>query len=122
MQPESTDLRRRRRIGRYVPFLVVAALFAVVIALRPSNAPDRRAAVPSPTSTGAAARGTTGGDTRHCTKAGQQHPTNLVPWSPPCEPRFHGDNGGATAPGVTKDSVKVVVFESKPNEQVEAVL
>jgi hypothetical protein len=122
MQPESTDLRRRRRIRRYVPFLVVAALFAVVIALRPSQAPDRRAAVPSPTSTGTAARGTTGGDTRHCTKEGTQYPLDLVRWSPPCAPRFTGDNGGATAPGVTKDSVKVIVFESIPNEQIEAIL
>ena len=32
------------------------------------------------------------------------------------------DNGGATYQGVTGDSIKVVVFEEMPNEQVDAIL
>ena len=40
----------------------------------------------------------------------------------PCTPKFTGDNGGATYAGVTKDTVKVIVFASTPNEQVNAIL
>lgn len=32
-------------------------------------------------------------------------------YAPPCQPVFEGDNGGATAPGVTGDTIKVVVYE-----------
>jgi len=32
------------------------------------------------------------------------------PLSPPCVPYFDGDNGGATAKGVTRDEIKVIVY------------
>jgi hypothetical protein len=35
-------------------------------------------------------------------------------WSPPCVEPFDGDNGGATAQGVTADSIKVVVYQGDP--------
>ncbi|MGH9287456.1 MAG: hypothetical protein ACRD0V_04040, partial [Acidimicrobiales bacterium] len=35
-------------------------------------------------------------------------------YAPPCVVPFDGDNGGATSPGVTADSVKVVVYVSDP--------
>src|SRR5690606_40368012 len=38
-------------------------------------------------------------------------PMRLVP---PCVERFEGDNGGATAPGVTEDEVKVVYYSTDP--------
>ena len=40
-----------------------------------------------------------------------------------CRPsKFSGDNGGATARGVTKDEIRVAVYQVKQNEQVQAVL
>ena len=60
------------------------------------------------------------GSTTHC-KDGQQH--KLVVNNPaPCVPKFTGDNGGATYQGVTKDTIKVIRFRAKPNEQVDAIL
>ncbi len=42
--------------------------------------------------------------------------------SPPCVPRFTGDNGGATYQGVTRTSVKVLRYRAKSNPQVDAIL
>src|SRR5688500_3907291 len=39
--------------------------------------------------------------------------TNLQtfdPASPPCIPFYEGDNGGATAPGVTADEIRILVY------------
>ena len=60
------------------------------------------------------------GDTSHCVGAYQFD--LFVAHGPPCQPVFAGDNGGATADGVTPTEIKVVWFESAPNEQVNAIL
>ena len=60
-----------------------------------------------------------GGDTSHC-KGEKQ--TDVIVNSPPCAPKFTGNNGGATYPGVTGEEIKFVYFECKPNEQVNAIL
>ena len=36
-------------------------------------------------------------------------------YAPPCVVPFDGDNGGATSPGVTGDSVKVIAYVSDPS-------
>ncbi len=59
------------------------------------------------------------GDTSHCVGDKQ---TDLIASSPPCAPAFGGNNGGATYPGVTGDTIKLVRFECMPNEQVDAIL
>jgi hypothetical protein len=38
-----------------------------------------------------------------------------------CVPGFDGDNGGATYRGVTKDSIKVVVYLAKPDATAQAI-
>jgi hypothetical protein len=43
-------------------------------------------------------------------------------YAPPCVPKFEGDNGGATSPGVTADSIKVVNYTPPPNADVTAAL
>jgi hypothetical protein len=60
------------------------------------------------------------GDTSHC-KDGLQFKL-LANGNPPCVPKFEGDNGGATYQGVTADSIKIVWFDAKPNDQVNAIL
>lgn len=48
---------------------------------------------------------------------------NKVVFGPTCRPaKWHGDNGGATAAGVTKSKVTIVLYEPKRNEQVQAIL
>ena len=42
-----------------------------------------------------------------CSASNQQ---TWDPISPPCIPIFEGDNGGATAPGVTADEVRIVLY------------
>ena len=68
---------------------------------------------------GGATGGAGGGDTSHC-KGDRQ--TDVIANSPPCVPKFTGNNGGATYPGVTGDSIKFIYFECQPNEQVNAIL
>src|SRR5438874_7168553 len=64
--------------------------------------------------------GLAAGDTSHC--VGDYQFDVLLSHGPPCQPVFAGDNGGATADGVTGDEVKVIYFESTPNEQVNTIL
>lgn len=59
------------------------------------------------------------GDTKHC-RNGRQ--TDVIYNAPPCAPKFSGDNGGSTYPGVTAKEIKLVLFECQPNEQVNAIL
>ena len=60
------------------------------------------------------------GDTSHCVGDRQ---FGLLNGNPPCVAKWQGgDNFGATYQGVTADSIKIVVFASEPNEQVDAIL
>lgn len=43
-------------------------------------------------------------------------------YAPPCVPAFAGDNGGATAKGVTADSIKVVFYQAQQNADALAAL
>lgn len=43
-------------------------------------------------------------------------------YAPPCVPAFAGANGGATSMGVTADSVKIVVYEPAPGNDITAAL
>ncbi len=75
---------------------------------------------------GAAPAGGTGatatvaaGDTSHC-KGTQQ--SDVIFNTPPCAPKFTGNNGGTTYPGVTDKEILIVNFSCQPNEQVNAIL
>lgn len=43
-------------------------------------------------------------------------------FAPPCVPVFSGDNGGATTNGVTRDTIKVVVYVAQQNGDLSALL
>jgi hypothetical protein len=64
--------------------------------------------------------GEAAGDTTHC--AGPYQFDLLLAHGPPCQPKFVGDNGGETSQGVTGDKIKIIFFESTPNEQVNTIL
>jgi hypothetical protein len=71
------------------------------------------------TTTGGGTGGAAAGDTSHC-KDGKQVGGLRV--APPCRPKFSGSNGGATYQGVSDKEIKIVLFSSEPNEQVDAIL
>jgi hypothetical protein len=69
---------------------------------------------------GATTTGAAPGDTSHC--VGDFQFDVLLTHGPPCQPAFGGDNGGATYQGVDASTIKIIYFESTPNEQVNAIL
>ena len=75
--------------------------------------------------TGGAVGGTTGGaaagDRSKCAKGGQLQ-QDVTTSSPPCVPKFTGDNGGATYQGVTREKITVLRYRPKSNAQVDAIL
>ena len=166
---------RRSWVQLYAPFLVLAAVQAMFIAVAPSRGPKAQtvgafapgdstspgpsvgndsggaaplsadgttvATDPTGTAIGGGPSGATGSSgsssaTRpsgassagaattanisHC-KNGRQIDI-LINNNPNCTPKFSGDNGGATYQGVTKDTIKVIVFQATPNEQVNTIL
>jgi hypothetical protein len=60
-------------------------------------------------------------DLSKCAKDGKRQ-QDVTSSSPPCTPRFTGDNGGATYQGVTAKTVKVLRYRPKSNPQVDAIL
>lgn len=65
-----------------------------------------------------------GGDTSHCAGERQMNVFAVDFENPPCKPKWPegADNGGETWTGVTADSIKVVIIEPAPNEQLDAIL
>lgn len=43
-------------------------------------------------------------------------------FAPPCVPAFDGDNGGATYPGVTEDTIRIAVYVPEANNDLLATL
>lgn len=76
------------------------------------SAPEGSSATGGPGGIGSAGGGgrtaAGGGDRSHCTPDGRQHGVTFH--APPCVGAFTGDNGGATAPGVTATTIRVVGF------------
>ena len=60
-------------------------------------------------------------DKSKCAKDGVRQ-QDVTRTSPPCVPRWTGDNGGATYQGVTAEKVNVIHYRPKSNEQVDAIL
>lgn len=79
----------------------------------PSTAGPRGAASTTP--------GTATGDRSKCAKDGRRQ-QDVTMTSPPCVPRFTGDNGGATYQGVTATTVRILRYRAKSNAQVDAIL
>ncbi len=135
---------------RYVPFLAVMAVLLALVAQAPTNRqPTASALRPSYGSSGSsasgsaaaaaaaasAASGANGGSgasgssasaTDDIARSGVKCGPGVlqVPWTPyapPCEPEFTGNNGGATAPGVTATTVTVSYREEGESSDVNAI-
>lgn len=63
----------------------------------------------------------TEGDTSHCVDGRQFNPA-IDYYAPPCIPKYTGKNPGATAAGVTAETIKIVDYRSKGNQAVDAIL
>jgi hypothetical protein len=68
---------------------------------------------------------TASGDTSHCV-GGRQYDPAIAYWAPPCVPGAPGapfpNNGGASGPGVTADSVTIVDYVTNYGAEVNAIL
>jgi hypothetical protein len=71
---------------------------------------------------GVTASGTTpAGSTAHCVD-GRQFSVPGFGSAPPCQPTFSGNNGGATATGVTAATIEVVYYQPKQSLALNAIL
>jgi hypothetical protein len=60
-------------------------------------------------------------DLSKCAKDGKRQ-QDVTSSSPPCTPKFTGDNGGGTYQGVSREQVTVLRYRPKSNPQVDAIL
>lgn len=147
-QPTATPSGGSNAMKRYLPVIAIAVVAALVLALLlwpkgddgssggdTTAAPTTGAATTTPVTDGS---GSTAVDTsapfffeeaqaagiadtidwtdRCDTSVGRYaYPS---PYAMPCIAPFTGDNGGATAKGVTADSIKIVVYQAQENDPI----
>jgi hypothetical protein len=123
--------RRSSPIARYGPIiaiLVVLVVVAVIAVVARGGDSDEASPTPSvsvedlpPTYDEAQERGL---DVDFGARCDTETGTLKVPVSlaPPCVPVFNGDNGGATAKGVTGDTVTVAYYVPRPGSDAQAAL
>ena len=132
MQPTTPPPARSSAARRYGPLIaivvVVVVVAAVVVATR-SNDKSSTSAPPA-TTTPASREGVLS-----YPEAKAQGIENTIDWGDRCDTSigklkypsffagdcyapFKGDNGGATAPGVTGDTIKVVFYQAQPTDPV----
>ena len=111
---------------RYGPLAVIVAIVAVIaiIVAVTSGGDDKKA---TPTTTSGGTGGSTGkapwllfdkADTKTDWGPNCDKTTGKIkipfPYAAPCAKAFSGDNGGATTDGVTKDAIKIIVYQGDP--------
>jgi len=134
---------------RYVPFLMVMAVLLALVAQAPTTrAPQAALSSPAARGSGGSSGGPStaaSGNSAAASAAAAQAAANAagaaangiarsgvkcgtgvlqVPWSPyapPCVPAWSGDNGGATAPGVTASTITISYREEGESSDVNAV-
>lgn len=139
----SSSISPAKRYGPLIGIVVVLLVIAGVVVLtgRDSGTDDQTATSDSTDSTAAA--GSTSPDAvetpivfEDAVAAGTEGDITWVDncdpetgrikipsvYAPPCVPKFEGDNGGATSPGVTADKIRVVSYTAPPNADVTAAL
>lgn len=130
MEPTATTpTASRRGVRRYLPIaagLVVVGLIVAVVSLTGSDGPDR-----SGTKAGSGAKGgpvTLTDANRSSVDWGPNCDVSrgavAVPltFAPPCVKPFTGNNGGATTPGVTADTITVALYQAQPDILQSAAL
>jgi hypothetical protein len=134
---------------RYVPFLMVMGVLLALVAQAPTTrAPEAALSAPAARGSGGSRGGPStaaSGNAATASAAAAQAAASAagaaangiarsgvkcgpgvlqVPWSPyapPCVPAWSGDNGGATAPGVTASTITISYREEGESSDVNAV-
>jgi hypothetical protein len=119
MQPTQPPIRRPGNLRRYGPLIgvvVVVAIIAVIVAATTGgDSGGKKAAV----SAGSAGKPPTlfskDSNTDWGPNCDPRTGKVAIPsvYSPPCVEPFKGDNGGATAPGITRDSITLAIYVSQ---------
>jgi hypothetical protein len=124
-----------RTLRHYLPVVLVAAVFVAVVATMPTTVPTASNAVPGGALSKRAAAVAQGRLPAGITPAPTPGTPGItvggvscgpgvrqVPWSayaPICEPAWHGNNGGATWPGVTRTTITITYrYAVSQEEQV----
>ena len=118
-----------KRYGPLIVIVAIVAIVAIVVAVTSSSDDDKA------TTTTTAASG--GSIPKQPWPLFTQANKDSIKWGPncntelgtvkipytyaaPCAKPFSGDNGGATADGVTKDAIKIVVYQADPSKDALA--
>ncbi len=113
---------------RYGPLAVIVAIVAVVaiVVAVTSSSDDKKAVSTTTTAATGGANSKAWPIFTAATKSSGKWGPNCdvktgrvaIPWTyaPPCAQQSTGDNGGATADGVTGDSIKVIVYQGDPDK------
>lgn len=121
----------RSPFRRYLPFLAgLVVLALVLVAVNLAGGDSKKDSSSTTTAPSGSSKGPVVIDDQnrssidwgpHCDVA---RGTVKVPltYAPPCVEPFHGDNGGATAPGVTGDTITVVLYQAQPDILQQAAL
>ena len=130
MQPSTPPPARPSALRRYGPLVAIVVVIAVIVAVVVATRKDDTATAPTATTTPASAEGALS-----FSQAKEQGIENTVDWGDRCDTTigklkypsffagdcyapFSGDNGGATGPGVTGDTIKVVFYQAQPSDPV----
>jgi len=121
---------------RYAPFIAIVVVIAVIVIVAGAGKKSNK----SDTTTGATQPGTVAKGAIPITYDEAKAAGTLAKYkwqatcdpatgrvaipvlaAAPCVPAFTGDNGGATAPGVTGDTITIAYYISKPDPQGDAL-
>jgi hypothetical protein len=83
--------------------------------------PGTPGATTTPTPGSTASGAPPAGSTAHCV-GGKQFAVPGFASAPPCQPTFSGNNGGATATGVTASTIEIVYYQPKSSLALNAIL
>jgi hypothetical protein len=106
-----------KRYGPLAAIVVVVAIVAVVLVVAGGGGDDDASDSPVETSDGPTIIDDSNRDAVEWGETCDVERGRLAlpyTYAPPCVKPFTGDNGGATAQGVTGDSIKVVVYQADP--------
>jgi len=118
-----------KRYGPLIVIVAIVAIIAIVVAVSSSGGDDKATTTTTSASGGAIPKQPWPIFTqsnKDSIKWGPNCNTELgtvkIPYTyaAPCAKPFSGDNGGATADGVTKDSIKIVVYQADPSKDALA--
>ena len=141
---DHTGAAKSRQLKRWGPIIGIVAVAAIVIAIVASSSDDKKVTPTTTTTAAVAATTTASGSTASSAPAPITYPLRFdeakakgitVDWGPRCNADlgqvrlpdyyapecvapFTGDNGGATATGVTKDTIKIVYYQAQEGDPV----